>query len=327
VPTLLVTSKMSPELAARVQAAVSGRQAHGRPIKALLRFLTFTFVVVSAVGIVRFRQQRLQRLEHARAELLATLEQAGRSLTRSDRELDRRVASAVALESSPVYAGDQLPDEPRRDADLTEMLAPPTLYLRGSLDALARPDRLRDVASSSSKDAFLLCLLAPPDDRSEKALRLKASSAAAQSKTSLQVSAHVERLAPLLQALPLLGRDWTERVKSAETSEAVEALAKLVAAAPLTAAVRAAKARQLLLVLDETAAATGPTELDGERAHPVRVALVDLSSGESRLRFRGKVDPSGLSDQARAQYASGIDGCALALDFRHAVSAGGRAKR
>jgi len=327
VPTLLVTSKMSPELAARVQAAVSGRHARGRPVKALLRFLTFAFVLVSVVGIVRFRQQRLQSLERERAELLATLEQAGRSLTRSDRELERRVASAVALESSPAYAGDQLPDEPRRDADLTEMLAPPTLYLRGSLDALARPDRLRDVASSSSKDAFVLCLLAPPDDRSERSLRLKASSAAAQSKSSLQVSAHVERLAPLLQALPLLGRDWTERVKSAETSEAVETLAKLVAAAPLAAAVRAAKARQLLLVLDETAAATGPTELDGERAHPVRVALVDLSNGESRLRFRGKVDPSGLSDQARAQYASGIDSCALAVDFRHAVSAGGRAKR
>lgn len=319
-PTLLVTSKMSPELAARVRAAVSGRQARGRPLKALLRFVTFTCLVVSVVGFVHFRQQRQQRLEHDRHELLATLEQAGQSLSHSDLELPRRVAAAIALESSPVYAGDLLPEPPATDADLSEMLAPPTLYVRGPLDALARPDRLRDVASSSSKDAFVLCLLAPPDARTERALRLKASAAAAQNKSFLEASAHIERLAPLLQALPLLGRDWAGRVRSAETSEAVETLAKLVAAAPLAVAVRAAKARQLLLVLDEMGAATGPTELDGERAHPVRVALVDLSNGESRLRFRGKVDPSWLSDQAKEKYASGIDSCALALDFRHAVS-------
>jgi hypothetical protein len=326
VPTLLVTSKMSPALAARVQTAVSGQHARGRPLKALLRFLTLSFVMISAVGVVRFRQQRAQKLETERAELLSTLEQAGKSLNRSDRELPQRVATAIALQSTPNYPGDELPEPPLRDTDLTEVLALPTLYVRGSLDALARPDRLSDVAAGSSKDAFLLCLLSPPEARTEKALRLKASAAAAQSKTTLQASAHVERLAPLLQALPLLGRPWADRVRSAETSEALEKLAKLVAAAPLTAAVRAAKARQLLLVLDETAAATGPTELDGERAHPVRVALIDLPGGEPRLRFRGKVDPAGLSDQSRTAYASGIDSCTLALDFRRAVSGGDRAK-
>jgi hypothetical protein len=326
VPTLLVTRKMSPALAARVQAAVSGRQAHGRPLKALLRLLTLTFVIVSVVGVVRFRQQRAHQLESERAELLSTLEQAGKSLNRGDRELPQRVATAIALHSTPNYPGDQLPEAPLRDADLTEVLALPTLYVRGPLEALARPDRLSEVAASSSKDAFVLCLLTPPEARTEKALRQKASAAAAQSKSTLQTSAHVERLAPLLQALPLLGRDWAERVRSAETSEALGTLAKLVAAAPLATAVRAAKARQLLLVLDETAAATGPTELDGERAHPVRVVLVDLPGGESRLRFRGKVDPAWLSDQARAAYASGIDSCALALDFRRAVAGGDRAK-
>jgi hypothetical protein len=324
---LLVTRTMSPALAARVQAAVSGRRGRGRSFKALLRFLTVTFVIVSAVGVARFRQQRIQRLESERTELLSTLEQAGKSLTRSDRELPRRVAAAVALESSPNYAGDRLPEAPFPDADLTEALAEPMLYVRGPLDGLARPDRLSDIAASSSKDAFVLCLLAPPEARTEKALRLKASAAGAQSKSTLQVSAHVERLAPLLQALPLMGRDWAERIRVAETSEALEKLAKVVAAAPLAVAVRAAKARRLLLVLDENGAATGPTELDGERAHPVRVVLVDLTNGESRLRFRGQVDPGWLSDQARSAYASGIDSCALALDFRQALSSAPPVKR
>lgn len=314
---------MSPALAARVQAAVSGRQAPRRPFKSLLRMLTFAFVVASVVGVVRFRQQRQQRLETQRAELLATLQQAGHSLTRTDRELPARVAAAIALEAAAGYLGDQLPQELRNEAQLMAALSRPTLYLRGPLDALARPERVSEVAASSSKDAFVLCLLAPPEARTEKALRHKASAAYAQSK-SLEVTQHVERLAPLLQALPLMGHDWTRRIQAAETAPALQTLQKLVDAAPLAAAVRAAKARQLLLVLDEPGAGSGPSELDGERPHPVRVVLTDLTSGEARLRFRHGVDPAWLSDQARAQYASGIDSCALAMDLRRAATATSR---
>lgn len=311
---------MSPALSARVQAAVSGRQAPRRPLKSLLRILTFAFVVASVVGVVRFRQQRQQRLETQRAELLASLQQAGKSLTRTDRELPARVATTIALEAAAGYLGDQLPQELRNEAQLMAVLSQPTLYVRGPLDALARPERVSEVAASSSKDAFVLCLLAPAEARTEKALRLKASAAYAQSK-SLEVTQHVERLAPLLQALPLMGRDWTRRIQAAETAPALQILQKLVDAAPLAAAVRAAKARQLLLVLDEAGTSTGPSELDGERAHAVRVVLTDLTSGDARLRFRRNVDPAWLSDQARAQYASGIDSCALAMDLRQAVTA------
>lgn len=320
-PTLLVTNRMSPALAARVQTAVSGRQARRRPLKSLLRILTFAFVVASVIGVLHFRQQRSQKLEAQRAELLASLRQAGHSLSRADRELPTRVAAAISLEAAAQYLGHQLPPDLRSEDKLREALSQPTLYVRGPLDALARPERASEVAASSSKDAFVLCLLAPPEARTEKALRLKASAAYAQSK-SLEVTQHVERLAPLLQALPLMGRDWARRVEAAETAAALQTLQKLVDAAPLAAAVRAAKARQLLLVLDETGASGGPTELDGERAHPVRVVLTDLASGDTRLRFRQTVDPSWLSDHARAQYASGIDSCALAMDFRRAVTAG-----
>jgi hypothetical protein len=319
VPTLLVTSRMSPALAARVQAAVSGRHARRRPLKAALRLLTFAFVLTSVVGIVHFRQQRVQQLETRRAELLASLEQAGHSLTRTDRELPTRVAAAIALETAPLYAGDLFAQDVRSAAHLTEALSLPTLYLRGPLDALARPERVSEVASGSSKDALVLCLLAVPDARTEKALRAKASAAYAGGK-SVEVTAHIERLAPLVQALPLLGREWATRIQVAETPEALQTLQKLVDAAPLAAAVRAAKARQLLLVLDETGAGSGPSELDGERAHPVRVVLTDLTNGETRLRFRHDVDPGWLSDHARAQYASGIDSCALAMDVRAAAT-------
>lgn len=318
-PTLLVTRRMSPALAARVQAAVSNRQGPRRPLKSLLRVLTFTFVVASAFGVVHFREQRQHRLQEQRAELLSTLKRAGQTLTASDRELPARVAAAIALEATTAYLGDRLPPELQSEAQLSEVLAQPTLYLRGALDALARPERVSELASSSGKDAFVLCLLSPPETRSEKALRHKASAAYAQG-SGTEATRNVERLAPLLQALPLLERGWARRVESAESELALQTLQKLVDAAPLAAAVRTAKARQLLLVLDESSLGSGPTELDGERVHPVRVVLTDLTSGEARLRFRQTVDPSWLSDSTRAQYASGIDSCTLAMDFRRAAT-------
>ncbi|HEY6079771.1 MAG TPA: hypothetical protein VIW29_13240, partial [Polyangiaceae bacterium] len=150
-------------------------------------------------------------------------------------------------------------------------------------------------------------------------LRAKASTAAARGK-GMQAAAHVERLGPLLQVLPLMEHQWAQRVQNTESIPALQKLQTLLEAAPFAAGVRAAKARQLLLVADETLTATGPTELDGERTHPVRVSLTDLDNGETRLRFRRTVDPSWLSDATRAQFASGVDSCALAMDIRQAAA-------
>jgi hypothetical protein len=323
VPSFLVTRNMSPALAARVQAAVSGTRAAsaGRKsrVKALLRALTATFVIAAIAITFHFRRQRAARLDNQRSELLNELGRHASMLDSSDRELPAQVSGAVAQHASAVYAGDLIAPELRDPVRLSEELAKPSLYLRGPLDGLRQPARLIELAASSSKDAFVLCLLSPPEARTEKALRFKASAAYAQG-PSMQAAAHVERLAPLLQALPLLGKDWEARVNAAESLPALHALGELVRAAPLSSAVRAAKARRLLLVLDEAGNLTSSAELDGERPHAVRVVLEDLSRGETRLRFRAQVDPSWLSDRARAQYASGIDSCALAFDLRQAVA-------
>jgi hypothetical protein len=135
----------------------------------------------------------------------------------------------------------------------------------------------------------------------------------------MQAAAHVERLEPLLQALPLLGPAWQQRVQAAETASALRGYRKLLEVAPIRAAVRAAKARQLLLVVDEPGDAKAAAELDGESPHAVRVIVTDLASDQLQLRFRHDVDPSWLSAGARAEYASGIDSCALALDLRAAL--------
>lgn len=313
---------MSPALAARVQEAVSGRQTSAerrRPLKSLLRLLTLVFVSASVAGVVHFQRQRAQELESLRASLLDKLERQANQLSRSDRELPARVSAAVALHATPSYPGDQIAEDLRSEAGLTQALAAATLYLRGPLEGLGQPARVAELAASSTKDAFALCLLAPPKTRTEQALRFKASAAYAHGKQADAMS-QLERVAPLLQALPLLGADWKRRIANAESLGALQVLQKLLEAAPLEAGVHAAKARQLLLVLDETASASGPTELDGERKHWVRVVLADLTNKETRLRFRHEVDPGWLSDATRAQYASGVDGCALAMDLRQAAA-------
>jgi hypothetical protein len=116
---------------------------------------------------------------------------------------------------------------------------------------------------------------------------------------------------------------WIERVRAADDSATLSALRKQFEAAPLEATVRAAKVTQLLTVVDEPG--SGPIELDGERRHGVRVVLSELGTGELRIRFRREVDPAWISANIRAEYAAGIDSCALATDLRNsAVKAGVR---
>jgi hypothetical protein len=326
-PSFLVTKHMSPALAARVLASVSGHhpgqpKAKLRPFKAVLRLVAFVVLAGAVAVVLDVRQQRALELEQQRAELLRSIESAGSGLSKSDRELAKRVDAAVAQHAVPAYAGDLISPSLRDDQQLAALLALPTLYLRGPLEMLARTGGVARAALSSFKDAFALCLVDPPEARTEKALLAKAR--AAERSAGAAELAHFERLEPLLQALPLLGPDWTHRVQTAESAATLAGYRKLFEVAPLRAAVRAAKARQLLLVLDEPGDAKVPAELDGERPHAVRVVISDLGSGELALRFRHEVDPSWLSAKARAEHASGIDSCALAVDLRRAL--GGNAQ-
>jgi hypothetical protein len=135
----------------------------------------------------------------------------------------------------------------------------------------------------------------------------------------MEPHAHVQRLAPLLDILPLLGGEWQRKVAEAESAAVLSDYRELIDGAPIAAAVRASKARQLLLVVDEPGDAKTPAELDGERPHAARVVLSNLADGNVSLRFRKQVDPGWLSPSTRAEYATGVDSCALALDLRSAL--------
>jgi hypothetical protein len=312
---------MSPALAARVLASVAGRRAASdkrlRPLTALLRLGTLALLATALVLALYARHTRSRQLEGNRESLLQSMRKQASALTQVDLEQRARVEAALAVHAVAVYAGDLVADELHGEVAFAQALAEPMLYIRGPLEGLANPSRLAQLASSSWKDAFVLCLLDPPPQRSETALKKQAR--AAFMRHNLALTAHIERLDPLLQALPLLGRSWQQRVLAADSASALDSYRKLFEAAPIPAAVRAAKARQLLAVMDEAGPPGAPTELDGERPHPVRVVLLDLLSGELRLRFRRDVDPSFISPAVRAEYASAIDSCALAFDLRQAV--------
>lgn len=321
-PSFLVTKRMSPALRARVLASVSGRarsDARQRlsPLIASLRLVGIVAVLSVIALVLHVRQARTRQLEEQRATLLATLRVHASGLTADDKKLAGKIESAVQVQAGLAYGGDWLPEPLRQEGTLAELLSLPTLYLRGSLEVLSRASGVKEAAPSSWTDAFVLCLLDPPEARAEK--ELKAKVRAGMSARGMEEHAHVQRLAPLLDVLPLLGADWQARVVAAESATVLSNYRKLIEGAPIPAAVRAAKARQLLLVLDEPGDPTTPAELDGERPHAVRVVLSNLTDGNVELRFRKHVDPAWLSPPTRAEYAAGVDSCALALDLRTAL--------
>ncbi len=325
-PTLLVTKKMSPELAARVRASVDGRRAAPgsklapRATSVLRLGATATIVIAGIwLGVSLYRAQR--ELEARRAGLVAKVQHEAAELGPDEHAVATRVLPWLPPLAG-AYAGDLVADELRPAGALPAVLSRPTLYLRGSLPSVA--SRVDESAASSFKDAFVLCLVAPPNARTEPLLKAKARAALSGRGEALAPVAGVERLQDALVGLPFLSPEWERKVRAARSRDDLERMRRDFERAPIARAKAAAKAKLLLVVVDEPNSEPGPTELDGERPHDVRVGLVDLVTRKVLLRLRRRVDPSWISAATRAEWASGIDSCALAMDVHAAVASGGR---
>jgi hypothetical protein len=290
-----------------------------------LRVGALVIIVGAVFALTHVRRQNLERLERQRALLLERVSKAASGVTARDRELVARVRPWVerAVES---YAGDWIADELDAAGALAAVLARPSVYLRGPLSGLSGPGALTRAAIQSFNDALVLCLVDPPAARTEKLLLARARSTFAGGER-MHAVAHVERLLGALLGLPLLAPEFRERVIEAGDSLALDRLEREFERAPIASAKRAARAEVLLYAVDEPGSGTGPTELDGERPHDVRVGVVDLVAGRPLLRVRRRVDPSWLSAPVRAEFASAIDSCALALDVHSAVTLARSASR
>jgi hypothetical protein len=324
VATFLTTPKMSPALAARIEASVRGRR--GRPaalaprLVSIARLGVVAFIVLVVVMLMRLQKQDRDALEGARASLLDAVRAESSQLAGGDQELLVRVEASL-VRAAGAYEGDRIDDALRAPGALAAALARPMVYVRAPLRELVSASRIAEAASVSSKDPLVTCLLDPPASRAEKALLSKVRATHARTAAAEEKTANVHRLHDAEVGLPFLLPRWSDAVRAAKEPADIGRLRRDLERAPLVEAKRAAHASALLYVMDEPGDGTGPTELDGERAHFVRIGLVDLASSNVVLRLRKRVDPAWISQSARSEYASGLDGCLAALDVRDSVIA------
>lgn len=323
-PTFLVTSKMSPELRARVEASVAGRRhvASGRlgaRSIMLLRVVAIGAIVATVAWLVSTKRAADRETEDLRASLVERWQRASHRLSAKQRSLVLRVKPWFKR-SAGKYPGDLVAQALTGAGALAGALKQPTVYVRGALDDVKTGAGLEQSARESAKDAFVLCLLDPPKVRKEKALLGRVRSAYSGGDRMQQATGHVARLGDAVVGLPFLADGWQKQLVDAKHYQELERLQKSFERAPLEGARRAAQAKLLLFAIDEPGEASALSELDGERPHHVRVGLIELETGRQLLRLRRRVDPSTLSETSRTEYARGMDGCALALQVLDALA-------
>jgi hypothetical protein len=320
-PTLLVNARMNPELAARVEASVTGRKKDptGRVspnvVRRIIAWARVVLVIALAVGVyagVTTYQRAKRELDQKRAELLVAVTNVQSDVTAKDRAAFDRVAPFVTRLSGP-YEGD-VAAPPGLAAELTRS----AVYLRGPIETLRTREAIPGAAAASGKDALLSCLLDPPKTRSESAVLEKVRFARAGGLPFEERTANVRRLNDAIVALPVLSSEFSTRVRTAEDASELAKLRKELEGVPLERGKRALRAELLIAVVDERGAGTAPTELDGERPHDVRVAIVEPDTGRVILRARRHVDPSWIDEKQRPVYAGAADSCALGFDLRNA---------
>lgn len=326
--TFLTTSKMDPALAARIEASVRGKDAKpGAPRRLPPRVVSLAraaLVIVVALGVytvVSGRRRDRAELERARADLLSAVERESAWLTPADRGAVTRAESWL-LRSSGEYEGELVSPELRAPGALAAALARPAIWVRGPLGAFKSPMLIADAASTSAKDSLLLCLMEPPSARAEKVLFEKVHVAYAGGPALEQRTTNVRRLHEAIVGLPVLLPSWSERVRSAPDGFELARLKRELDRAPVARAKQALRAELLVAALDEPSDGGGPTELDGERAHAVRIVIVDLASETTLLRTKKLVDPTWISLAKKSTYATGLDGCGLAFDVHESVQKG-----
>jgi hypothetical protein len=322
--TLLTNSKMPPALAARIEASVAGRRGQPLPtrrvtprLKSLVRAGVVVAVAALVTSVVVSRRRERDAFERDRASLVAAVAKESASLTDADRHVVERV-EGILLRLGGAYEWDVVSAEARAPGAIGALLARPAMYVRGPLEDFGSAAGVRRAAGASLKDALVVCLVDPPAARTEKALLPKVRAAYGSVATVEQRTANVRRLHEAETGMPLLAAPWLARVQAAKEPSELTALRTELERAPVARAKQAARAEVLLVAVDEPGAQGGLTELDGERAHDVRVALVDLATEKVLLRVRRHVDPSPWSQSARTDFASGLDACALAFDVRAA---------
>jgi hypothetical protein len=309
---------MDPALVARIERSVGSRPraARAKPSTprlrtSLLRLTIAVAVTALATTAILARRRYHQEMARTRASLLDTVHAQEAALTPEDRTFMSRVEPWITGLTG-AYEGDIAADELRLPKGLDAVLARPSVYVRGPVAAFGKSNAIADTASASTRDSVVLCLIDPPASRVEKVVLSKVRAAYG---GGVNVAEHVRRLHDAESGLRRILSPWEERIRNAPELHDLQHIKAELAEIPVQETKRALRAELLIATMDEPDEA-GPADLDGERPHQVRVALIDLRAGKIVLRTRKRVDPNWLAATTRSNFASAVDGCALALDIR-----------
>lgn len=327
--TFLATAKMPPELVRRIEArvrhswrtvdALRGGWTRSRWI-ALARLLAVVLVSGTVVLAIRAVRRSQMELNAARSELLDEQRRRTQGLIAGDRDYLERIQGWLSKLAGP-YEGDSVTLELRTPGALDALWARPIAYVHGPLGGFGNSASIAATASTSFKDALLLCLLAPPASRAEKVVLGRVLAAYRGGASVEQETPRVRLLQEAFAGWPFAVGPWASNVLDAADQAEIDRLGRELRRAPVERAVQAAHAELLLTAMDEPGPPEGPTELDGERPHDVRLGVVELTTARTLLRVRKHVDPHWISTSRRSDYAAGLDQCALAFDVVQSLAA------
>ncbi len=306
--TLLTNKKMHPALRARIEKSVTGRsspEATAARLRALVRFLSVAVFIGAIVWVATKRRELTRTMDAQRAAVLDAFASRTAGITEEDRGATARYEGVLVRLAGP-YEGD------------TAMPAPiggrTMVYVRGPIESFASAGSVVKAAGASIDDTFARCFVDPPRSRAEKDVLPKVRAI-----YTGPAAGSVERLADAYSAQRVLSPAWQARVRASQSDKELAALRSEVEHTPFERARSVWHADLLLAVMDEPGDTKAPAELDGERPHEVRVALVETKTGRILLRMRKAVDPHDWNVASRPDYAAGLDACALAVDARALV--------
>ena len=342
-PTFLTTPRMNPALRARIERSVSPRaKAHHRAKETGYRnvfagrrrlgagfFIPLAALVVVLVLVQRMRAEDECAIAHERAAVLFVLEAQRGGLPAAATGFLETTQRQIAEVASGPYSGDFVDPELLVPGALDDWLARPSVYIRGATPELGDPSRLAFAASTSIKDAFLMCLVEPAVSHSEHDVMAKIRGVYFAGALVDEATANIRRLDEAREGFAILDPSFEAEVRAADKVTTLKKLGKTLEMAPFAAARIAATAELVIVVADEIDEPTpAPKPAPGtsplgyraqEGPHDARVALIERASGRVLLRVRRRLDASGRTKRGAALYRVAIQGCDLALDVRQAT--------
>src|SRR5690349_577698 len=186
--TFLTTRKMNPALVARIEARVAGksaieaaRQKAARADRDAIPLIGSSSRMVAAarvvavaavVSLVAFvlvgRKKAKDELEAERSAIVTAVGTAGADVTAEDLGTVARIEAWLA-KLSKGYEGDWAAPELRTSAARAALFGKTMVYLRAPVGEVGSARAVAEASAASYKDAFVLCLVAPPAQRTEKA--------------------------------------------------------------------------------------------------------------------------------------------------------------